>query len=101
MSAEPRFDEAIHAPTRLRLCVLLRPLDHAEFAALTTSRGVSEATLSRTVRNLTDLGYVSTTKQASAERGDARRTTAVSLTAAGRQSFDGHIGALRALTSPG
>jgi DNA-binding MarR family transcriptional regulator len=99
VSAEARFDEAIHAPTRLRLCALLRPLDHADFAVLATSLAISEATLSKTIRNLADLGYVSTSKQASADRADARRTTTVSLTAAGRRAFDGHVAALRALTS--
>ena len=29
MWAKPRFDEAIHAPTRLRLCAMLRPLAEA------------------------------------------------------------------------
>jgi hypothetical protein len=32
--AKPRFDELIHAPTRLRLCAMLRPLDEADFAAI-------------------------------------------------------------------
>lgn len=101
MSAEPLFDEAIHAPTRLRLCALLRPLEHADFATLATSLHVSEATLSKTIRNLHDLGYVSTSKQASTSRDDARRTTTVALTAAGRRAFDSHLAALRSLAPPG
>lgn len=100
MSVEPSFDEAIHAPTRLRLCALLRPLAHADFAVLASSLGVSEATLSKTIRNLVDLGYVDTSKQASADRADARRTTTVRLTPAGRHAFDAHLAALRALAPP-
>lgn len=97
MSAEPMFDEAIHAPTRLRVCAMLRPLDRADFATVAASLDLSEATLSKTIRNLSDLGYVSTSKQASQDRSDARRTTTVQLTAAGRRAFDGHIAALQAL----
>ncbi|WP_420112095.1 transcriptional regulator [Pseudactinotalea sp.] len=97
MFAEPNFDEAIHAPTRLRLCAMLRPLDRADFATIAASLDLSEATLSKTIRNLSDLGYVSTSKQASEGRSDARRTTTVQLTAAGRRAFDGHLAALRAL----
>ena len=97
MATDPRFDEAIHALTRLRLCALLRPLDAADFGALVTTLGVSEANLSKTLRNLIDIGYVRTSKQTSPERADSRRTTTVSLTAQGRTAFDGHIAALREL----
>ena len=100
MSAEPRFDEAIHAPTRLRLCSALRPLDSADFAALAETLGISEAVLSKTVRNLIDLGYVTTSKQASPDRSDARRTTTIALTSVGRSAIDGHLAALRALAGP-
>ena len=100
MSAEPRFDEAIHAPTRLRLCAILRPLDSADFGVLMESLGVSEAVLSKTIRNLVELGYLSTAKQASPNRADARRTTTVSLTPQGRSAIDGHLAALRALAEP-
>lgn len=97
MPAEPRFDEAIHAPTRLRLCAMLRPLDEADFSAIAATLELSEANLSKTVRNLTELGYVTTSKQASPGRADARRTTTVKLTPQGRWAFDGHLAALRAM----
>lgn len=100
MPADPRFDEAIHAPTRLRLCALLRASGTAEFGALTAILDVSEATLSKTVRNLTELGYVVSTKQASPQRADARRTTTVALTPRGMAAIDGHLAALRALARP-
>ncbi len=97
MPAEPRFDEAIHAPTRLRVCAMLRPLDEADFGAIARTLELSEANLSKTVRNLVELGYVATTKQSSPQRADARQTTTVKLTSRGRAAFDGHLAALRAM----
>lgn len=97
MRVEPRFDEAIHAPTRLRLCAMLRPLADADFAAIAATLELSEANLSKTVRNLVEIGYLSTSKQASPLRPDARQTTTVKLTAQGRRAIDGHLAALRAM----
>jgi len=99
VASRARFDEAIHAPTRLRLCALLRPVDHIDFSVLATTLGLSDANLSKTVRALVELGYVSTTKEASATRGDARRTTRIALTPAGRAAIDGHLAALQDLAS--
>lgn len=97
MRADARFDAAIHAPTRLRVCAMLRPLDGADFSAIAATLELSEANLSKTVRTLVDLGYLSTSKQASPERTDARRTTVIKLTSFGRRAFDGHLAALRAM----
>ena len=100
VSAEPRFDETIHAPTRLRICAMLRPLDEADFGTVKAALDLSDANLSKTIRALVDLGYVSTTKQPSPERADDRRTTRVRLTPLGREIFDGHLAALRAMAAP-
>lgn len=97
MRAESRFDEAIHAPTRLRLCAMLRPLTEADFAAIAVTLDLSEANLSKTVKNLVDIGYLVTSKQTSPQRADARKTTTVKLTPLGRRAFDGHIAALRTM----
>ncbi|MGO2031654.1 transcriptional regulator [Glutamicibacter bergerei] len=97
MRAEPYFNEAIHAPTRLRLCALLRPLAEADFAVIAATLELSEANLSKTVRNLVEIGYLVTSKQASPQRTDARQTTKVKLTAQGRRAFDGHLAALRSM----
>ncbi|KTR90243.1 transcriptional regulator [Microbacterium testaceum] len=99
-SVAPRFDEAIHAPTRLRICAMLRPLAEADFADVRAALDLSDAHLSKTLRALVDLGYVSTTKQPSPERADERRTTRVSLTPLGRAVFDAHFAALRAMAPP-
>jgi DNA-binding MarR family transcriptional regulator len=99
VASRARFDESIHAPTRLRLCALLRPVDHIDFSVLATTLGLSDANLSKTVRALTELGYMSTTKEASTTRRDARRTTRIALTPAGRDAIDGHLAALQDLAS--
>lgn len=99
MGSEALFDESIHAPTRLRLCAMLRPVDFAEFATLTATLGVSEANLSKTIRNLVELGYLSTSKHSSPDRNDLRRTTNVSLTGHGRRAFDRHLAALQEIAT--
>lgn len=99
MAVEPRFDDAIHAPNRLRLCGLLRHVGDAEFAALRETLDLSDANLSKTVKALVDLGYVRVRKEASLSRTDLRRTTTVCLTAAGRRAFDGHVAALQQLAA--
>ena len=100
MSVDARFDESIHAPTRLRLCALLLATGTAEFSSIASLLELSEATLSKTIRNLADLGYVRTSKQASAARDDARRTTTVALTPRGSAATDGHLAALREIAAP-
>lgn len=92
---EARFDETIHAPLRLRICGLLRQADGLDFALVRDSLGVSDATLSKHVKTLTAAGYVSSSKAASAGRGDARRVTWLSLTRDGRAAFDAHVRALQ------
>ena len=97
MRAEPLFDAAIHAPNRLRLCSALRVVDQADFSALRDVLLLSDASLSKTIGGLMDVGYVVTKKAPSLARSDARLTTSVSLTAEGRRAFDRHIAALRQL----
>lgn len=92
---EARFDETIHAPLRLRICGLLRQADGLDFALVRDSLGVSDATLSKHVKTLIAAGYVSSSKAASAGRGDARRVTWLSLTRDGRAAFDAHVRALQ------
>ncbi|MCC9204918.1 transcriptional regulator [Arthrobacter sp. zg-Y769] len=92
---EPRFDEVVHPPTRLRICGLLRPLEQMDFAVLRDTLEVSDATLSKQLRILGEAGYVRLAKTTSPERRDARRITWVALTPAGRKSFDAHVLALQ------
>lgn len=93
--SEARFDETIHAPVRLRICGLLRPVHHLDFAVLRDALNVSDATLSKHLKTLAATGYVSSSKAASAGRGDARRITWLSLTREGQSAFDAHVRALQ------
>lgn len=97
-SAEPAFDELIHAPVRLRACGLLRPVDALSFAALRDSLGLTAPTLSKHLRALSDAGYVTVDRKSSSAREDGRRVGWVRLTPAGRAAFDGHVTALRQIT---
>ena len=97
-SAEPAFDELIHAPVRLRVCGLLRPVDALSFAVLRDSLGLTAPTLSKHLRALSDAGYVAMDKHPSAARDDDRRVGCVRLTPPGRAAFDGHVTALRQIT---
>ncbi|WP_104181849.1 transcriptional regulator [Arthrobacter sp. B0490] len=89
------FDDVIHAPLRLRICGLLRPVDRLDFAVLRTALEVSDATLSKHLRTLAEAGYLVSDKMASAERGDARRVMWLSLSGSGRAALDGYLQALR------
>lgn len=98
MFPEPRLDETIHALTRLRLCSLLRGVEEADFKVIASLLQISDANLSKTIRNLVEAGYIETSKAPSPARDDARRTTTVKLTSHGSHAFDGHIAALRIIS---
>lgn len=99
MDPDARFDETIHAPVRLRICGMLRSVDELDFAVLRDTLGVSDASLSKHLKVLADVGYVETTKRASDARDDYRRLTWVRLTAAGRKAFDAHVAELRVIAA--
>lgn len=87
----PRFDELIHAPTRLSLVAFLAATTWADFAVLRDSLGLSDSALSKQLTTLADAGYVEIRK---AFVGKRPRTSA-RLTAAGRTNFDRHVLALQ------
>jgi DNA-binding MarR family transcriptional regulator len=99
MTSEATFDETIHAPLRLRTCGLLRPVDQLDFAVVRDTLGVSDATLSKHLKVLSDAGYVALTKVASPARRDSRRVTWLRLTPVGRRAFDAHVQALRSIAA--
>lgn len=92
---DAQFNEIIHAPVRLRICGLLRPVEHLDFAVLRDGLNISDATLSKHLKTLATAGYIASSKAVSAGRGDARRITWLSLTRAGRSAFDAHVRALQ------
>lgn len=98
MSVSPAFHEEIHAPNRLRILSLLRPLEGAEFTAVREALDLSDANLSKTIKTLAELQYVTTSKLATSER-DRRRRTSVRITQLGAKTFDEHVAALRELVA--
>lgn len=92
---DAQFNDLIHAPVRLRICGLLRPVEQLDFAVLRDTLGVADAALSKHLKLLADAGYVRLVKQASVNRGDSRRLTWVGLTPTGADAFDSHVRALR------
>jgi DNA-binding MarR family transcriptional regulator len=93
------FNETIHSPLRLRICGLLRSVEELDFAVLRDALSVSDATLSKHLKSLSDAGFVNVKKLASNARDDSRRITWLRLTTAGRQAFDDHIRAVRAIAA--
>lgn len=93
----PAFHELIHAPVRLRICGMLRPLDEVEFSVLRDTLQLKDANLSKNLKLLADAELVRLRKELSPGRDDARRLTWVSLTAAGHAALAAHLAALRAI----
>ncbi|MGO1225383.1 MAG: transcriptional regulator [Brachybacterium sp.] len=93
----PEFHELIHAPVRLRICGLLRPMSEVEFSVLRDTLQLKDANLSKNLKLLADAELVKLRKEFSPVRNDARRLTWVSLTVKGHAALAGHLAALRAI----
>lgn len=91
----PRFDELIHAPTRLAIVSLLAASEGADFRFIRDSVGLSDSALSKQLTTLEEAGYVQIRK---AFVGKRPRTSA-RLTAAGRRAFEQHVAALQEIVS--
>ena len=92
----PRFDDLIHPGTRLSIVALLASADWAEFAFLRDQLGLSDSALSKQLSTLEEAGYVAIERPLS----DRRRRVRACLTPAGRNAFEGHVAALRAIVGP-
>ena len=88
---KPKFDELIHAPTRLSLVSLLAATEWADFKFLRDSAGLSDSALSKQLTTLEDAGYIEIRK---GFVGKWPRTSA-RLTSVGRAAFDQHVAALQ------
>src|SRR5690349_2598155 len=95
MSVEPRFDELIHAPTRLSLISLLAATEWATFKFLRDSLTLSDSALSKQLTTLEEAGYVEIHKSFVAKRP----RTSAKLTPAGRNAFASHIAALQEIVA--
>lgn len=92
---EPKFDELIHAPTRLSLVSLLAATEWAEFRFLRDSAGLSDSALSKQLTALEGAGYIEIRKGFVGKRP----RTSARLTSVGRAAFDRHVAALREIVA--
>ncbi|MEP7179962.1 MAG: transcriptional regulator [Pseudonocardiales bacterium] len=86
-----RFDELIHAPTRLAIVSLLAAAHWADFKYIRDELGLSDSALSKQLSTLESAGYLTIRK---AFVGKRPRTSA-SLSTAGRRAFEQHAAALQ------
>jgi DNA-binding MarR family transcriptional regulator len=93
--SEARFDELIHASTRLSLVALLAAADWADFAFLRDELGLSDSALSKQLSTLEAANYVEIERPVR----DHRRRVRAKLTADGMAAFRGHIAALRGIVA--
>ena len=92
---EPKFDELIHAPTRLSLVAFLAATEWADFAVLRDNIGLSDSALSKQLTTLEEVGYVEIRKSFVGKRP----RTSARLTAEGRTAFDQHVLALQEIVA--
>ncbi|MBI9113620.1 winged helix-turn-helix domain-containing protein [Sanguibacter suaedae] len=91
----PRFDDLVHAPTRLSVVSLLAATEHADFRFVRDSVGLSDSALSKQLSTLEDAGYVALRKTFEGKRA----RTFVTLTPDGRRALAGHLAALREIVA--
>ncbi|MDQ4502201.1 transcriptional regulator [Sinomonas sp. ASV322] len=94
MNTVAGFDETIHAPLRLRVCVMLAAVKELEFSKLRDELDVADSVLSKHLKVLADAGYVGLRKPVGL---GGRPKTWASLTKGGRAALSGHLVALQAL----
>ncbi|SNY42873.1 winged helix-turn-helix domain-containing protein [Paractinoplanes atraurantiacus] len=92
---EPRFDDLIHAPTRLALVSLLTAAEWADFKFLRDQTALSDSALSKQLTTLEDAGYIEIRKSFVGKRP----RTSARLTPAGRNAFAAHVAALQQIVS--
>jgi DNA-binding MarR family transcriptional regulator len=83
------FDDLIHPRQRLMVCATLAAVDEMRFDALAATLPMNTPALSKHLAKLAGAHYVSLR----ADDRDSRRQW-VSLTAAGRRAYTGHLRAL-------
>jgi DNA-binding MarR family transcriptional regulator len=89
----PALDEVIHHPTRLGIMAFLSGCLEAEFGAVRDYAQVSDASVSRIISALQEVGYVRVRKGYVGKRP----RTWLSLTPAGRTALTDHLAALQAM----
>jgi len=88
---EARFNELIHAPTRLSIVSLLAATEWSDFKFIRDSLGMSDSALSKQLTTLEEAGYVDVRKDFVGKRP----RTSARLNRAGRTAFERHVAALQ------
>jgi DNA-binding transcriptional ArsR family regulator len=90
-----RFDELIHAPTRLAIVSLLAASEWADFKFIRETVGLSDSALSKQLATLEQASYVEI------RRGfvGKRPRTSARLTQVGRGAFEQHVNALQEMVA--
>ncbi|GAA4925842.1 hypothetical protein GCM10023224_00570 [Streptomonospora halophila] len=91
---EPRFDELIHASTRLSVMAMIAAGKGVEFRFIRDEVGVSDSVLSKHLSALESAGYLTVRK---VDLGRGWRRTLVDITEQGDAAFRGHVAALDAI----
>ena len=92
---QPKFDELIHAPTRLSIVALLAATESAEFRFIRDNLGLSDSALSKQLTILDEAGYVEIRKTFVGKRP----RTSARLSTVGRAAFDQHVTALEQIVA--
>jgi DNA-binding transcriptional ArsR family regulator len=87
----PRFDDLIHAPTRLSIVSLLAASEWADFKFIRDSLSLSDSALSKQLTTLEEAGYAEIRKGFVGKRP----RTSARLTRVGRAAFELHVAALQ------
>jgi DNA-binding transcriptional ArsR family regulator len=90
-----KFDELIHAPTRLAIVSLLAAAEWADFKFLRDNAQLSDSALSKQLTILETAGYVEIRKGFVGKRP----RTSARLTTVGRAAFQQHVAALQQIVS--
>jgi DNA-binding MarR family transcriptional regulator len=95
----PELDQVIHQPVRLQIMAALSrlsPGEQVDFTYLKTRLALTDGNLGAHLVTLEQAGYIAVEKAFLARKPK----TFVSLTAAGRRAFDGHVAALTSILHP-
>ena len=95
MSVKPKFDELIHAPTRLSIVALLASTEWADFSFIRDSLSLSDSALSKQLATLEEAGYVDIRKGFVGKRP----RTSARLNRVGQAAFEQHVAALQEIVA--
>lgn len=90
-----RFDELIHAPTRLSIVSLLAATEWADFKFIRDEVGLSDSALSKQLTTLEEAGYLEIRKGFVGKRP----RTSAQLSRIGRAAFEMHVAALQQIVA--